>query len=108
MSAAAWLAGAVALAFAGAGVANLAGTGSVKADFAWWGYPAGFHRVAGACELAGAALLLHPATRQAGSLLLGGVMVAALATLARHRAGWGHIAPAGVLAAGLFGVLVTA
>lgn len=101
MSAAGWLAVGLALAFAGAGAANLAGAGTIREDFWRWGYPAGFHRVTGAIEIIGAALLLPEATRDAGLLLLGFTMVAALATLLRHRAGLRHIAPAAALGLGL-------
>lgn len=101
MSGADWLAGGLGLAFAGAGAANIMGIGSVKEDFRHWGYPAGFYRVTGMIELAGALLLLYPVTRTAAALLLGATMVAALATLMRHRAAIGHMIPAALLVVGL-------
>ena len=84
------LAGAVALVFLGAGGANFAGIGSIRADFVRWGYPAWFHRLCGGLELLGAALVLWPATRLCGLALLGLVMAAAFFTLARHRETAGH------------------
>lgn len=108
MSGTAWLAAALALAFAGAGAANLGGFASVRADFLRWGYPAGFHRLVGGAELAGAAMLLHPAARPAGAILLGVIMTAAVATLLRHRGGRGHLAAAALLALGLVGVIASA
>ena len=86
-----WL---LAVAFAGAGLANLLGIGSIRADFARWGYSPGTHRVVGLIEIVGAGLLLHPATCLLGIAVLGAVMLGALATLVRHREGWEHFAPA--------------
>ena len=96
-----WL---LAFAFAGAGVANLLGIGSIRADFARWGYPPGTHRVVGLIEIVGAGLLLHPAMRLPGIAVLGAVMLGALATLVRHHEGWKHLAPA----IGLAGLLTVA
>ena len=84
------LAGAVALVFLGAGGANFAGIGSIRADFVRWGYPAWFHRLCGGLELLGAALVLWPVTRLGGLALLGLVMAAAFFTLARHQEPAGH------------------
>ena len=105
MSAADWLAGGLTVAFAGAGVANALGVGSVRDDFRRWGYPDGFHRLTGAIEIIGSLLLLHPTSRTAGALMLGATMAAALATLIQHRASIGHLAPAAVLAIGLLWLL---
>lgn len=44
--------------------------------------------------VAGAAMLIEPRTRGAGVALLGLVIVGALLTLLRARAGWRHPAPA--------------
>lgn len=97
MNAVPWLASGLAIAFLAAGGANLAGFGTIKVDFARWGYPPGFHRMAGAVEIVGAAALLHPASRMIGLVLLGLTMTAALITLVRYREGLKHIASAGAL-----------
>ncbi|MBN3787937.1 DoxX family protein [Burkholderia sp. Ac-20353] len=93
------LATVVAVLFAVAGVVNLAGRGSVKRDFARWGYPAWFHLLCGALELLSAALLLGQQTRVLGLALAGAIMVAALFTLLRNREPVGHLAPALVFSA---------
>lgn len=101
MTAATWLSAGLALAFAGAGLANLVGVGSIKEDFRRWGYPAGFHHVAGLIEIGGAILLLFPQTRLAGLVLLGCTIVAALATLIRRSESGAHIAAAATLTLGI-------
>jgi hypothetical protein len=88
------LTGAVALIFAVAGIVNIWGAPSVRDGFERAGYPAGFHRVCGALELVGAALLLSTVTRPFGLALLGVIMVAAIATLLRLREPVAHLAPA--------------
>ncbi len=88
------LSGATALAFAGAGAANALDLGGAGQNFGRWGYPRGWRFATAGLELAGAAALLFPATQVAGRLVLGGVIVAALATLLRHREGVRHLAPA--------------
>lgn len=80
--------------FAVAGIVNLSGAGTVRDDFARWGYPAGFHLVCGGIELVGAALLLWPASRLGGLTLLGAVMAIAVVTLLHNREPLRHLAPA--------------
>lgn len=87
----------LALAFAGAGIANLVGAGSIRDDFRRWGYPSWFHRLTGGLELLGAVMLMVPALRTYALVVLGTVMIGALATLARHREGAAHLVPALVL-----------
>jgi len=77
-----------------AGSINLRGHGGVREDFVRFGYPAGFHLICGALEIAGAALVLWPAGRLYGFILLGTIMAAALATLLRHREPFRHFVPA--------------
>jgi uncharacterized membrane protein YphA (DoxX/SURF4 family) len=77
-----------------AGAINLSGRGTVKADFARWGFPAGFHLFCGGLELVGAALLLLPSTRLWGLMLLGVIMAGAVLSLLRNREPFSHLAPA--------------
>ena len=86
--------GALAVVFLVAGMINLSGRGTVKADFARWGFPADFHLVCGGLELVGAALLLVPSTRLLGLALLGAIMVGAIVSLLRHREPVSHLVPA--------------
>lgn len=84
----------VAVLFAIAGVVNLAGLGTVKRDFARWGYPAWFRLLCGALELLSAALLSGQHTRVFGLTLAGAIMTGALFTLLRNRESFRHLAPA--------------
>lgn len=77
-----------------AGTINISGRGTVKADFARWGFPAGFNLVCGGLELVGAALLLSPLTRFCGLALLGAIMAGAIFSLLRYREPVSHLAPA--------------
>jgi hypothetical protein len=52
------LTAALAVIFVVAGIINIIGRGTVKTDFARWGFPDGFNIVCGGLELVGAALLL--------------------------------------------------
>lgn len=85
--------------FAVAGVVNLAGLGTVKRDFARWGYPAWFHLLCGALELLCAALLFGQQTRVPGLILAGAILVAVLFTLLRNRESFRHLAPALIFSA---------
>jgi uncharacterized membrane protein YphA (DoxX/SURF4 family) len=82
----------------GAGVANFAGSASVRESFARWGYPAGFHRVTGGLEVAAGLLLLIPATLRFGAVGSAAILLAAVVTLVRHR-DWSHLPGAVVLTA---------
>lgn len=90
---------ALAVVFLVAGTINISGRGTVKADFARWGFPAGFHLVCGGLELIGAALLLFPSTRFWGLVLLGAIMAGAIFSLLRYREPVSHLAPAFAIAA---------
>jgi uncharacterized membrane protein YphA (DoxX/SURF4 family) len=81
-----------------AGTINLSGRGTVKADFARWGFPAGFNLVCGGLELVGAALLVLPPTRLLGLVLLGVIMAGAIFSLLRNREPLSHLAPAFAIA----------
>jgi uncharacterized membrane protein YphA (DoxX/SURF4 family) len=81
-----------------AGTINLSGRGTVKADFARWGFPAGFNLVCGGLELVGAALLVLPPTRLWGLMLLGAIMAGAIFSLLRNRDPLSHLTPAFAIA----------
>jgi uncharacterized membrane protein YphA (DoxX/SURF4 family) len=87
------------VAFLIAGIINLAGRGTVKADFARWGFPAGFNLICGGFELVGAVLLLSSSTRPWGLALLAAVMAGAIFVLLRRREPLSHLAPALAIAA---------
>ena len=82
----------------GAGGVNFAGPASVRESFARWGYPAGFHRVAGGLEVAAGLLLLIPVASRVGAIVSAIILLAAVATLIRFR-DWRHLPGAVVLAA---------
>jgi membrane protein HdeD len=82
----------------GAGVVNFVGPGSVRDAFTRWGYPSGFHRVAGGLEVTAGLLLLIPATSRAGAIGSVAILLAAAMTLIRHR-DWSHLPGAVVLTA---------
>ncbi len=83
-----------ALAFTAAGVANAFDLGGTAKSFDDWGYPRAWRFVTAILEVAGAAMLIEPRTREAGLVLLSLVIAGALLTLLRVRAGWRHLAPA--------------
>lgn len=83
-----------ALAFTGAGAANAFDLGGTAKSFDEWGYPRAWRFATAILEVAGAAMLIEPRTRGAGVALLGLVIIGALLTLLRARAGWRHLAPA--------------
>ena len=85
---------ALAVIFVVADIINIMGRGTVKTDFARWGFPDGSNVVCGGLELVGAALLLLPSTRFWGLALLGMIMVGAIFSLLRYREPISHLAPA--------------
>ena len=89
-------------ALAGAGLVNAAGSASTRKKFVHWGYPARWCWVTGATEILVALLVLWPLARPTGLLLVSLVIVAATATVVRHR-DLAHLAPLA-----LFGVLIAA
>ena len=100
-----WLPAGLGVVMIGAGLVNFAGPQSVRASFARWGYPAGFHRVTGGLEVVAGLLLLISATSRAGAMVSAVILVAAVATLMRHR-DWSHMPGAVVLAsAALFAAI---
>lgn len=82
----------------GTGGANFAGPSLARENFAQWGYPAGFHRVAGALGVAVGLLLVIPVTSRVGAIGSAIFMLVAIATLIRSR-DWGHLPVAAVLMA---------
>jgi membrane protein HdeD len=82
----------------GAGVVKFVGPASVRESFARWGYPAKFHRVTGGLEVAAGLLLLIPTTSPVGAFGSAAILLAAVATLIRHR-DWGHLPGAVILIA---------
>ena len=81
--------------FLGAGLFNAIGTPATQASFVRWGYAAWWCRVTGALELVVAALVAVPATREAGLILGGLVIAAAVLTVVRRRE-FSHLAPLGL------------
>lgn len=86
------------VAFFGAGLFNVVGTSAIQDDFARWGYPRWWCRVAGGLEITSAALIAFPACRGVGMALGAIIIVAAIATVLRCRE-FSHTAPLGVFAA---------
>ncbi|MHC0054708.1 DoxX family protein [Actibacterium sp. D379-3] len=86
---ASWL---IAVICVGAGIHNLSGTETVRQSFTKMGYPPYWHIVTGVLELVGAVLVVIPATRLAGVLLLGAVLAAASVSLVINKE-WKPLAP---------------
>lgn len=86
------------VAFVGAGLFNAIGTRATQDDFARWGYPRWWCRVAGGLEILGAALIALPASRGIGMALGSVIIAAATATILRRRE-FSHLAPLGLFAA---------
>ena len=78
------------------GAAKLAGIPSQVEAFAGWGLPAWFRALVGTFEILGGILLAVSATRPAGSLILGTIMVGALWAHASSGE-WPHLVPAAIL-----------
>jgi uncharacterized membrane protein YphA (DoxX/SURF4 family) len=89
---------ALGLVMIGTGGANFAGPSLARQNFALWGYPAGFHRVAGSVGVVIGLLLLIPLTSRVGAIASAFFMLAAVATLIRSR-DWGHLPVAAILMA---------
>jgi hypothetical protein len=96
---------ALVLAYAGAGLVNAIGGQGTKESFVRWGYPAWWGLVTGGLEIVSAALIALPQSRDAGYLLGGAIILAAIATLLRHR-GYAHL-PGCILVLALTAVAMT-
>ena len=81
------------LAFLIAGGSKLAGASQHVEAFARWGYPGWFLYVVGACEIAGALLLVVPRTATFGAFVLGCLMLGAIGTHLRAGEGPHTLAP---------------
>jgi hypothetical protein len=80
----------ISLIFVGAAVQKLTGKGATNWEH--WGYSRRFMYATGAAELVALALFWSPALALVGAAGLGLVLVAALATLIKHREGLSHVA----------------
>ena len=101
---AAWFPIALGVVMIGTGVANFAGPPLALKNFALWGYPVGFHRVAGSLGVVVGLLLLIPVTARVGAIGSAIFMLVAVATLIRSR-DWGHLPGAAVLTAASFAAI---
>lgn len=72
---------------------NLVAPGSIREQYAGWGYPRWFHFVTAGLEAVACALILIPSMRTAGLALGILIMLAAIGTLVRARQ-YPHILPA--------------
>ena len=61
-----WLPIALGVVMIGTGAVNFAGSSLARQNFTLWGYPAGFHRVAGSLGVAVGLLLMIPLTARVG------------------------------------------
>src|SRR5579862_7528025 len=89
----------------GTGGANFAGPSLALENFALWGYPPGFHRVAGSLGVVIGLLLMIPVTSHVGAIGSAIFMLVAVATLIRSR-DWGHMPGAAVLTASLAAIAI--
>lgn len=80
-----WAAWTVAAIFAISGLVQLAGPAFVRRAYERWDFPPKFYRVTAVIELATAAFLLSPLTREWGVTLAGLVTFVAVVTLLNHR-----------------------
>lgn len=101
----AWLPIALGVVMIGTGAANFAGPPVALKNFALWGYPPGFHRVAGSLGVVLGFLLMVAVTAQVGAIGSAIFMLVALATLIRSR-DWGHLPGAAILMAALVTAIV--
>ena len=67
------------------GIGNWLLPGNVRADYKRWGYPSWFHRVTAVLEIVSSVLLAVASVRIWGIALGSTVMLAAIATLLRHK-----------------------
>jgi len=86
------------LAMIGAGATKLMGLSAEVAAFTVWGLPPWFRALIGTFEVSGGVLLMVPATRPAGSVILSTIMVGALWAHAASGE-WPHLIPVVVLLA---------
>ena len=98
-----WL---LAAGFLGAGLINVAGTRATRDEFVAWGFPAWWCWVTGGLEILTAALIAVPFVRRAGILLGALIILAAIATLLRHRA-YAKLPPVAALLAVIALVVLT-
>jgi uncharacterized membrane protein YphA (DoxX/SURF4 family) len=96
----AWLPIALGVVMIGTGAANFAGPPLALKNFALWGYPPGFHRVAGSLSVVLGLLLIVPMTAQVGAIGSAIFMLVAIVTLIRSH-DWAHLPGAAVLMAAL-------
>lgn len=96
----AWLPIALGIVMIGTGAANFAGPPLALKNFAMWGYPPGFHRVAGSLGVLLGLLLIVPVTARVGAIGSAVFMLVAIATLIRSQ-DWGHLPGAAILMAAL-------
>ena len=82
----------------GAGLFNAIGTRTTQDDFARWGNPRWWRRVAGGLEIMSAAMIALPASRGIGVALSVIIITAAIVTVL-YRREFSHTAPLGVFAA---------
>ncbi len=75
----------VALVLGASAAVHLAGFSSLRAAYAEWEYPRGFHRVVGVSHLVAAAFLARPETRVWGVALAAVILFIAVVTLLNHR-----------------------